>query len=46
MARRSLLPASIEANYARLTVAGATFLVCIEFIYSMLSDTPSFYIPH
>ena len=45
MARRFLLPASIEANYARLTVAGATFLFCIEFIYFMLSDTPSFYVP-
>ncbi len=45
MARRFLLPASIDANYARLTVAGATFLFCIEFIYFMLSDTPSFYMP-
>jgi hypothetical protein len=45
MARPSLLPASIDTNYARLTVAGATFFFCIEFIYFMLSDTPSFYMP-
>jgi alpha-1,2-mannosyltransferase len=45
MARPSLFPASIDRNYARLAVAGATFFFCIEFIYFMLSDTPSFYRP-
>jgi alpha-1,2-mannosyltransferase len=45
MARPAAISASIESNYLRLTVAGATFLFCIEFIYFMLSDTPSFWVP-
>lgn len=45
MARLFTLRASIEDNYARLTVAGATFFFCIEFVYFMLSGTPSFYMP-
>ena len=45
MARPSPCPASIDSNYARLTVAGATFFFCIEFLYFVLSDTPSFYVP-
>ena len=41
----SPLRASLDDNYARLTVAGAAFFFCIEFIYFMLSDTPSFWVP-
>ena len=41
----SPLRASLDDYYARLTVAGAAFFFCIEFIYFMLSDTPSFYVP-
>ena len=45
MARPAHLSASIENNYTRLTFAGATFFFCIEFIYFMLSDVPSFWMP-
>jgi alpha-1,2-mannosyltransferase len=45
MPRPAAISASIESNYVRLTVAGATFFFCIEFIYFMLSDTPSFWVP-
>jgi alpha-1,2-mannosyltransferase len=45
MARHSALRTPLDEMYARLTVAGATFLLCIELIYFVLSDTPSFYVP-
>jgi len=45
MASPAPLSASIESNYLRLTIAGATFFFCIEFIYFMLSDAPSFWVP-